>query len=248
MSEPSQPYDESRLVVTVGLILLSLDSVSSRFGELGLDFVRPDLVKRAARAVLQWLAPLEVGTQSRESLIRKLAEVLENAADDEDAKRAAAWLKRVVSMRRCDNLAHYWGSVLLLFTSEYASVLRQLGMRAESASLLDDLAESWGDRVNEFESLAASLDQSVESEWDRAQYREYQRESDLLTPISFLSGWLRAEAFVKILAAIAKQLNPQELKLLEAWGMASATVQTGIHEASLSLEHLNEILSSCSGE
>ena len=35
---------------------------------------------------------------------------------------------------------------------------------------------------------------------------------------------------------------------VEAWGKAAASVQTGIDESSLSLENLNEILSSCSGE
>ena len=248
MSEQSQSYDESRLVVTVGLILLSLDSVASRFEKLNISFLRPDVVKRAARSVLEWLKQFPEATQTAETITRQLVDHLEEAGDAEDARRAGAWLRRFLSIRKCEDLAHYWGAVLQLFTPEYATVLGQLGMREQSVALLTQLSDSWGDRQNDIESLGEVLEQSVESEWDRAQYREYQRESDLVTPISFLSGWLRAESFLQILRALANQLDAQELKLLEAWGKAAASVQTGIDESSLSLENLNEILSSCSGE
>ncbi len=248
MSEQSQSYDESPLVVTVGLILLSLDSVASRFEKLNISFLRPDVVKRAARTVLEWLKQFPEATHTSETMIEQLVRALEEAGDPEGAKLAAAWLRRFLSMRKCEELAHYWGAVLQLFTPEYATVLRQLGMREESVALLTQLSDSWGDRQNDIESLGEVLEQSVESEWDRAQYREYQRESDLVTPISFLSGWLRAESFLEILRVLANRLDPQELKLLEAWGKAAASVQTGIDESSLSLENLNEILSSCSGE
>ena len=248
MSEQSSSYDESRLIVNVGLILLSLDSVASRFDDLKIAFVRSALVKQAARRVLERLEQLDAGARPSEAMIRHLYTALEQLGDVEDAARAVAWLRRIVSLRKCEDLSHYWGSVLLLFSPEYAAVLRQLGMRDKSVSLLEELSEKWGDRLNEIEALGESLERSVESEWDRAQHREYQKESDLVSPISFLLSWLRTEAFLKILKEISTHLEPREVQLLEAWGKASASVQTGIPESSLSLEHLNEILASCSDE
>jgi hypothetical protein len=246
MSEPFQSYDEGPLTVRVGLILLSLDSVADRFEQLNISFQRPDVVKRAARSVLEWLEQFPYGTHGSNAMIRQLADALENAGDPEDARRAAAWLTRFNSMRKCDGLANYWGPVLLLLNDDYAMVLRQLGMRAESVALLCRLSDRWGNRLSEIESLTEVLGQSVKSDWDRAQYREYQKESDLVTPINFLSAWLSAEGFLTIMRTIVDQLEPLELKLFEAWGQATASVQTWIPESSLSLENINDILSSCS--
>src|SRR5438067_13493545 len=107
MSEQSQSYDESRLVVTVGLILLSLDSVAGRFEKLNISFLRPDVVKRAARTVLEWLEQFPEAAQTSETMIEQLVRTLEQAGDPEDAKLAAAWLRRLLSMRKCEELAHY---------------------------------------------------------------------------------------------------------------------------------------------
>lgn len=230
------------LITKVGLILLSLDSVSNRFEHIHLRFLHPARVKESARKCLALVSGSD-GVPHASDSIRQLGEQLEAVGDSEDSSLACAWLRRFVSLRKAQQLSDSWGAVLLLFNQDYATALRQIGVRDESISTVLRVADEWGNRLTEIELLGDTLEKSVVSDWDRACYREYQKESDLVTPIQFLSSWLRTEAILNAMRLIAQQFSPQELKIFEGWGKAVAEVQTSIPESRLSLENLSEMFS-----
>jgi hypothetical protein len=238
--------DESRLAAGVGLLLLGLDSVSSRFAKLGIEVVDPERVRRAAREAHESLSARLGEPPPADAVLATLTAALVDAGDPDDAARTVGWLRRLVAVRAVTTVADAWAAMLLRLTPGHVTALQQLGLGERSAARLLEIGDELGDAMGKIEDLGEELEGAATSEWDRARYREYQRESDLVSPINFLSSWLRVCACARGLAAVVGALSHNEQRLFEAWSQAAAAVETSIPESLLSLDNIDAIIAACS--
>jgi hypothetical protein len=220
------------------LLLVSLDRVTPFWGEMGLHFSDPARAKAVVRRfVLEQQELTMIGgpayaAQVSERLTCMFADLaaLEGKAN---AGRLRDWIEqRYVRFQLPEEAwRDAWKSLLTWIDASQEPLLAELGIPEEKARSLVDLSDQWSRLSDALEEQIEEADSESLEGWDGEQYRLYQRETPVISPLDSLSNYLSTSRFTGIWGEILRVLSRPQRDALNDWGQLICATYTTIAPA-----------------
>lgn len=245
---PSGDESDRLHAAKIGLLLLSLDAVAARAEQLGFGFDQPGQVKAAARGCAAWWQnPRANSAGPFSALIAAFGDALEQMGDLADRAKVARWLDRFAFAVAAGSITDSWSVLLTRYNAAYASALRELGLGAESADVLRQVATEYSERARAIDALDETIQAAMTSPWDRTHYAEYQAQSELMSPTDYLWSWLQADAVLAALDVVLARFADDDLRIFSAWARVVAEVDAHVPPSRVSVDLVRPLVTEYKG-
>nr|MCH9688027.1 hypothetical protein [Deltaproteobacteria bacterium] len=121
-----------------------------------------------------------------------------------------------------------WQVLFARLDDGQTAALEALGMSSLVATPLVEHGERWAALADAHEDELEALRERPLSVWDQAQVAHYQGGNPEVSPLDFLSLYLRTSRFRTVWSTAIDGISPSDLACLDRWGAVIATTQTRI--------------------
>jgi hypothetical protein len=215
------------------LLLLSLDKVKPLWEEFELKFKQPERVRDRIRLYItdqhkldklnedQWHVDIE------SSLISQLLTDVHEIEGDFGLTALREWIEGKYIVCEFEEPWRWMGWRTLLFRLSQAGgqglLLQKIPQ--EKVDALLDIANAWSESRDQINARLEEMENQPITEWDKKQYEYYRRDQyPDVSPIDHLSKYLKCQMFDKFWDRVLLLLTPQEMEMLNRWGLVEAMV------------------------
>jgi hypothetical protein len=220
------------------LLILSLDRVTPVWEDMGLRIGDREHVKAIIREFVTEQQQqsmdddLVVYPRRISALINTMLDRIAEVDGDENADALATWIATTY-LPNLDRERWYetWQILFLRLAEGNITQLSGQGISDQALAALTELVTRWQAQEAQIHDRIEAADALALTGWDGQQYLRYRHETPDISPLDYLSSFLKNYTFAPFWRNLVEFLSAREMSILNRWGQLYTSMKTDIPPA-----------------